>query len=81
MNCPIGKTEFFCLDLHAADAVYDRPCSTNFRIGIFIPLRCLSNVKEKQKLGRPQNMTQYNAFIDVCNLFDCKNDEWHIENL
>ena len=54
-----GKIEFFSSDLHAADAVYHRLCSTNFRIGKKIPLR-YSNVDEKQKLGGPENMTQSN---------------------
>lgn len=63
------------VDLHAADAIYLRLCSANFRIGKKKLLQYLSNVEANQKLGRPENTTQYHAFIDACSCFDANNDD------
>ena len=69
-----GKVEYFSSDLHAADAVYHRSCSTNFRVGKKIPLQYTSENIEKQKSGRPENVIQQNAFIATCCFFE-NNDE------
>ena len=51
-------------DLHAADAVYHRVCSVNFRTMKQIPAVYEHEVK-KVKLGRPQQEQQVDAFLEV----------------
>ena len=48
-----GRIEYFSSDLHAADAVYHRSCSSNFRTGKQIPLKYKGANNERQKAGRP----------------------------
>ena len=55
-----GEIEFFSSDLHAADAVYHRPCCVIFRTGRQIPVQYIDG--KKQKGGRPENATQQKCF-------------------
>ncbi|KAG7156758.1 hypothetical protein Hamer_G006773 [Homarus americanus] len=59
-----GRIEYYGCDLHAADCIYHRSCSANFRSGLSIPLQ-FQNVSEakRRKSGRPKNEDQEQAFM------------------
>ena len=67
-----GKIEFFS-DLHAADVVYHKTCSINFRTGRKIPVRY--SMEKKKKGGRPENTIQRNAFLLSCEYFESNIEE------
>ena len=74
-----GKIEFFESDLHAADVVYHRSCSVNFRTGRQIPVQYSG--KEKNKSGRPENVNQRNAFLLTCNYFENNDEQLSLSDL
>ena len=43
----LGRIEYYLSNLHAADAVYHKACSTNFRTGRQIPLQYSEESKAK----------------------------------
>ena len=57
----------------AADCVYHRSCSTNFR-NKRIPVKYRENT-EKDKGGRPENQVQYEAFREVCDILELGDEE------
>ena len=69
-----GKIEFYNEDLPAADCVYHRSCSTNFRNNKRIPVKYRENT-EKDKGGRPENQVQYEAFREVCDILELGDEE------
>ena len=64
-------------DLHAADAVYHRVCSVNFRTMKNMPLAHGSegNTSKKVKLGRPQEKQQSDAFLETTKFLEENDDE------
>ena len=54
VHAVLGKIEYYSEDLHAADCVYQRSCSTNFRTGRQIPSQYInvSNECITKKLGK-----------------------------
>ena len=67
-------------DLCAADAVYHRACSTNFRTMKQLPAiheQELDRATKKVKLGRPLEKERAKAFVDVCKYLE-KNDNEQI---
>ena len=64
-------------DLHAADAVYHRVCSVNFRTMKQVPVihDYESNTSKKLKLGRPPEKQQADAFIEVAQFLEENDDE------
>ena len=67
----------FVIDLHAADAVYHKACSNNFRNQKQIPQKYLpsdSRSAKHIKLGRPQDEVQAEAFAKVIEYLE-ENDE------
>ncbi|KAG7156410.1 hypothetical protein Hamer_G006161 [Homarus americanus] len=70
-----GRIEYYGCDLHAADCIYHRSCSGNFRSGLSIPLQ-FQNVPEakRRKSGQPKNEDQEQAFMNVCSYL-YNNDE------
>jgi len=66
-------------DLHAADAVYHKTCSNNFRTNKDIPVKFQqhddnTSVK-RMKRGRPHHVMQAEAFKDVMHNFEHNDDE------
>ena len=61
-------------DLHAADAVYHRVCSVNFRTNKQIPA-VHENISKKVKLGRPLEKERLDAFLEVANFLEENDDE------
>ncbi|KAG7161135.1 hypothetical protein Hamer_G004782 [Homarus americanus] len=70
-----GRIEYYGCDLHAADCIYHRSCSGNFRSGLSIPLH-FQNVPEakRRKSGRSKNEDQEQAFMNVSSYLE-NNDE------
>ena len=64
-------------DLHAADAVYHRVCSSNFRTMKEIPAVHEHEVdlSKKPKIGRPQEKERIDAFLEVARFFEENDDE------
>ena len=65
-------------DLPAADAVYHRVCSTNFRTKKQLPaihVHDSDKVSKRVKLGRPQEKERAEAFVQVCNFLEENDDE------
>ena len=62
-----GRIEFFRGDLHAADCVYHRDCSSRFRYGRN-PQKLLSPTEDCYhiKTGKPKNTDQDQAFRRMC---------------
>lgn len=72
-----GRIEYSLSDLHAADCVYYRICSTNFRTGKNIPQEyaCIQQTTKKQKLGRPIIEVQQDAFLQTCTYLEANDEE------
>ena len=64
-------------DLHAADAVYHRVCSANFRTMKEIPAVHEQEVdpSKKAKLGCPHEKERIDAFLEVARFFEENDDE------
>ena len=65
-------------DLHAADAVYHRICSTNFRTMKQLPaihLHEIDRAVKRVKVGRPLEKKRAEAFLDVCKYFEENDNE------
>lgn len=66
-------------DLHAADAVYHRSCSTNFRTKKQMPAahasECQEQPMKKLKLGRPPEKERSDAFLEVARFLEENDDE------
>ena len=52
-------------DLFAADAVYHQVCSVNFRTNKSIPSQFATENLPQAKRGRPQDVAQKEAFLNV----------------
>lgn len=73
----LGRIEYLLSDLHAADCVYHKTCSGNFRTSRQIPQEYCCVTAESKKCGRPQNEEQKLAFLKTCTFFE-NNDEEQI---
>ena len=63
-------------DLHAADAVYHQICSVNFRTKKQMPMsQFIAEDSKRPKLGRPQNDTRAEAFLEVARYLEDNDDE------
>jgi len=64
-------------DLHAADAVYHRKCSINFRTMKCIPMahEQEGNASKKAKMGRPPEKQQADAFLETARFLEENDDE------
>ena len=64
----LGRIEY-CLDLCAADAVYHKACSVNFRTGKQIPHKYVGNSTpdktKRLRKGRPEDAAKNTAFFKV----------------
>ena len=76
----MGRIEYYLSDLHAADTVYHKTCSTNFRTGRRIPVQY--SEETKSKAGRKENVIQRDAFLCTCNYFENnENDQLSLGDL
>ena len=63
-------------DLHAADALYHQTCSVNFRTKKQMPMsQSIAEDSKRLKLGRPQNDTRAEAFLEVARYLEDNDDE------
>ena len=64
-------------DLHAADAVYHKACSVNFRTMKHIPAihECGNSSLKKAKVGRPPEKERTDAFLEVAKFLEENDDE------
>ena len=70
-----GRIEYFSGDLHAADCLYHHSCDVNFRTGREVPFRHRDSPSNKRnRVGRPKDTDQEQAFISMCHYFE-ENDE------
>ena len=60
-------------DLHAADAVYHQTCSVTFRTKKQMPMSAEDS--KRPKLGRPQNDTRAEAFLEVARYLEDNDDK------
>ena len=69
-----GRLEFYTSDLVAADCVYHKSCSTNFRNGKNIPYE-YSSANRSSGTGRPANEDQHQAFLRTCEYLEDNDEE------
>ena len=71
-----GRIDFIH-DLLAADAVYHKSCSNNFRIGKSLPQKFqqYDHSIKRMKSGRPQDLTQAEAFTKVIKYLEDNDEE------
>lgn len=65
-------------DLHAADAVYHQQCSSNFRTGKRVPVKCTDateHTPKQTKVGRPDSKHRTEAFMKVVHYLEENDDE------
>ena len=69
----------FAQDLHAADAVYHKLCSSNFRNGLHIPQIFQTHdggsFKKSKTSGRPKDTITHDAFLKVTEYLEATDDE------
>ena len=71
----LGRIEAAMSDLPAADTVYHRKCSTNFRTRKNVPKEFeICDVSLCSSAGRPEDVARKKAFEKTCEFFE-KNDE------
>ena len=64
-------------DLHAADAVYHKVCSVNFRTRKQIPVEHEHEMStsKRAKVGRPKHKERIDAFLEVAEFLEQNDDE------
>ena len=71
----LGRIEY-ALDLCAADAVYHKACSVNFRTGKQIPHKYVANSTpnktKRLRKGRPEDAAKNTAFLKVLSFVFCR---------
>ena len=67
----LGRIEYFMSDLHAADCVYHRSCSVNFRTerNISHQYQCGEEYK-RAEVSRPENELKRSAFLKTCDFLE-----------
>ena len=70
-----GRIGYFCVNLHAADCLYYRSCSINFRTDRDVPQQYRScPPRKRRKSGLPRNQDQVQAVLEMCFYLEANNE-------
>ena len=72
-----GRIEYFGRDLHAADCMYHHSCDVDFRTRRDVPMQHSTepSTSKRTKVGRPKNVYQQEAFLEMCAYFEDNDEE------